>query len=194
MENICLSLTYYVLNIFDCIKLIHSMETMFESLCFIIICSLGSFHHYVSYVIIFILLITIYYTLFTIHPKSRYINIAFTLKSLIVYPVFMLICVLDCLSNSNDLVICCCIICVLYPSIINPHPHLHVHLNIYPLILHLNRISIFNEHYVYSYINHYSCTIHFHNKDRGTQFCCGVSMSFAQSYIYMFSDYITTDI
>ena len=69
MENICISLTYYVLNIFDCIKLIHSMETTFESLCFIIICSLGNFHHYVSYVIIFILLInhsllyTIYYTL-----------------------------------------------------------------------------------------------------------------------------------
>ena len=146
MENICISLTYYVLNIFDCIKLIHSMETTFESLCFIIICSLGNFHHYVSYVIIFILLITLYYILFTIHYKSRYINIAFTLSSLIVYPAFMLICVLDCLSNSNGLVMFCCVICALYTSIINPLPHVHVHLNRYPLIIHLNKMSIFNEH------------------------------------------------
>ena len=49
MENICISLTYYVLNIFDCIKLIHSMETTFESLCFIIIYSLGNFHQSTMY-------------------------------------------------------------------------------------------------------------------------------------------------
>ena len=65
------------------------------------------------------------------------------------------------------------------------------------IIIPLNKMSIFNEHYVYqsySYINHYSCTIYFYNKDRGASFCCGVSISncFAQLYICMFSNYITT--
>ena len=99
MESICKSLTYNVLNIFDCMKLIHSMETMFESFGFIIICPLDSLQHYVSYVSILILfVIEPISAQFTIHPKNRYINIAFIIRSVIVYPAFIIICVLDYLS------------------------------------------------------------------------------------------------
>ena len=192
MESICISLTYNVLNRFECMKLILSMETKFESFGFKIICPFGSLQNYVSYVSILILfVIEPISALFTIHPKNRYINIVFILRSLIVYPAFIMICVLDYLSNSNYLIMCCGILGVHYTLFVNPHPHLQVQ-------LHLNKMSVFNKEYeyqLYSYINHYSCTINFHTKDRGTSFCCGISMSkcFTHTYICMVYDYITTD-
>ena len=102
-----------------------------------------------------------------------------------------MICVLDYLSNPNYLIMCCGILCVHYTLLINPHPHLQVQ-------LHLNKMSVFNEEYeyqMYSYINHYSCTVSFHSKDRGTSFCCRISMSkcFTHTYICKVYDYITTD-
>ena len=92
-----------------------------------------------------------------------------------------MICVLDYLSNANYLIMCCGMLCVHYTLFINPHPHLQVQ-------LHLNKISVFNEEYeyqLYSYINHYSCTISFHSKVRSTSFCCRISMSkcFTHTYI-----------
>ena len=99
--SICISLTYNVLSVFDCIT--PPMELMYDYFCYTIICQFGSFQHLlVSYVIISILLpIETVLLPFTIHPKIRYINIVFILISLIVYPAFMLICFLVCLSNFN---------------------------------------------------------------------------------------------
>ena len=136
LESICISLTYNVINVFDCIT--PPMELMYDYFRYTIICPLGSFQHLVSYMIISILLLIEAVLLpFTIHPKIRYINIMFTLISLIVYPAFMLICFLVCLSNFNVLIMLCGI-CVHYISNINPHPHIHVyvHPNSYPLIHH----------------------------------------------------------
>ena len=134
------------------------METTFESFGFIILCPLEYLQHYASYVSILILFviepISVYYT------KNRHIKIAFILRSVIEYPAFIMICVLDYLSNANYLIMCCGMLCVHYTLFINPHPHLQVQ-------LHLNKISVFDEEYeyqLYSYINHYSCTISFHSK------------------------------
>ena len=94
---------------------------MFESFGFIIICPLDSLQHYVSYVSILILfVIEPISAQFTIHPKNRYINIAFILRTVIVYPAFIMICVFDYLSNSNYPIMCCGILCVHYTLFMNP--------------------------------------------------------------------------
>ena len=89
----------------------------------------------------------------------------------------MLTCFLVCLSSFNVLIMLCGIR-VHYISIINPHPHIHGHPNIYPLIRNNSKMSMLDDHYEYQlYINHYSCAIHFYNRDRGISFCCKDSIS-----------------
>ena len=97
LESICISLTYNVLNVFDCST--SPMESMLDYFRYTIIWLRGSFQHY--YLIETVLLP------FTIHPTIRYIDITFTIISLIVYPAFMLICFLVCLSNLNVLIMLC---------------------------------------------------------------------------------------
>ena len=70
LESIGISLTYNVLNVFDCIR--PPMEFMRDYFRYTIICPLGSFQHLVSYVIIsIVLLIETVLLPFTIHPKVR---------------------------------------------------------------------------------------------------------------------------
>ena len=97
LESICISPTYNVLNVFDCST--SPIESMLDYFRYTIIWLRGSFQHY--YLIETVLLP------FTIHPTIRYINITFTIISLIVYPAFMLICFLVCLSNLNVLIMLC---------------------------------------------------------------------------------------
>ena len=143
LESIYISLTYNVLNVFDCIP--PPVELMLDYFRYTIIYPRGSFHHLVSYMIISILLLIETVLLsFTIHPTIRYINITFTLISLIVYLALMLTCFLVCLSSFNVLIMLCGIR-VHYISIINPHPHIHGHPNIYPLIRNNSKMSMFDD-------------------------------------------------
>ena len=99
----------------------------------------------------------------------------------------MMTCFIGCLSSFNVLIMVCGIR-VHYISIINPHPYIHRHPNIYPLIRNHSKISMFDDQYEYQlYINHYSCVIHFYNRDRGISFCCKDSISecFTSPYICM---------
>ena len=89
----------------------------------------------------------------------------------------MLTCFLVCLSSFKVRIMLCGIR-VHYISIINPHPHIHGHPNIYPLIRNNSKMSMLDDQYEYQlYINHYSCAIHFYNRDRGISFCCKDSIS-----------------
>ena len=186
MESIYISLTYNVLNVFDCIP--SPVELMLDYFRYTIIYPRGSFQHLVSYMIISILLLIETVLLsFTIHPTIRYINITFTLISLIVYLALMLTCFLVCLSSFNVLIMLCGIR-VHYISIINPHPHIHGHPNNYPLIRNNSKMSMFDDQYEYQlYINQYSCAIYFYNRDRGISFCCkdSISKCFTSPYICM---------
>ena len=99
-------ITYNVLDVFHCIT--PPMELMLDYFRYTIKCPRGSFQNLVSYVIISILLLIETVLLpFTIHPTIRYINITFTLISLIVYPALMMTCFLVCLPNFNVLIMSC---------------------------------------------------------------------------------------
>ena len=55
-------------------------------------------------------------------------------------------------------------------------------------------MSMFDEQYEYHlYINHYSCAIHFYNRDRGISFCYrnSISKCFTPPYILMHYGFIT---
>ena len=81
-------------------------------------------------------------------------------------------------------------------SIINPHPHIHLHFNIYSLFRYHSKMSMFDEQYEYQlYINHYSCVVHFYNRDRGISLCCKDSLSkcFTPPCIFRHYGFITID-
>ena len=84
--------------------------------------------------------------------------------------------------------------CTTFQTLIPTLTYVYVHPNSYPQIRHHSKMSMFDEQYEYQlYIHHYSCVIHFYNRDRGLSFCYrdSISKCFTPPYIFLHYGFIT---